>query len=578
MKTLLLFLLSFLSVFAADPAQPKVGPTPVINATNGYGGILTVRTQINVGYTGESGIIEWHGSVSSNYGAAFMSPSNFVFSVNAEDEYDGGAFTFGTTNEITKADLFQLLNGTDLKVYIQYDGSILGRRLFAEDAPFSDDYTRIQPTNTKINIGVNTNYISFDAATGIIEMFHEGTNTFKVNQDSGYSGSGTKFLSDDATYKPSNFTNNTGSGDSVWTNNAGVIQIVGSTNVLLNPDVADGASAVAFSLNSSNALPTIGAKLLTVGNGGTNQTTLANRGNIIVGQTILDEYGDDLNASLRSLRITSIDGLSHNNLFLESANNTDYDQDAWVELNNGVESDVTASIAIHANNSTNANAFVQFEVNSTDLPNAAARFRAGFGSTQVDLNPTAADGSTPYLFDTSIAHTSGNLMEVKNNGTNVAYFKYDGSLTSERGANSAVLGVSSGGTPYISGTSALQLSGGSGTVTLSANSLTPSPDNSVDAGTASFGFRVGYFGSGVSSKATDAAVTIAATGWTNTFGKNATVYMDSVAGITYTVYNDAGTAVYTNSVSALNSTVNLQPSGKVIITAGTLAVGRATPF
>ena len=83
---------------------------------------------------------------------------------------------------------------------------------------------------------------------------------------------------------------------------------------------------------------------------------------------------------------------------------------------------------------------------------------------------------------------------------------------------------------------------------------------------------------GIGSTAVDATVTIASTGWTNTFtGKNAVVYMDGV-GLTFTVYNTAGTAVYTNSVALSGDTVILQPSGKLIITAGTLGVGRATPL
>lgn len=124
---------------------------------------------------------------------------------------------------------------------------------------------------------------------------------------------------------------------------------------------------------------------------------------------------------------------------------------------------------------------------------------------------------------------------------------------------------------------------------INSSGLNGATANSQDVGTSSFPFRTGRFATsvlaasvtstnGFSSTASDAAVTIASTGWTNTFGKNAVVYMDSVAGITYTVYNNALTAVYTNGTVALTATVILQPAGKVIITGGTLGVGRATPF
>ncbi len=40
------------STYAADPDQPKVGGKQVIVATNGYAGVLTVRTQLNLGLSG----------------------------------------------------------------------------------------------------------------------------------------------------------------------------------------------------------------------------------------------------------------------------------------------------------------------------------------------------------------------------------------------------------------------------------------------------------------------------------------------------------------------------------------------
>ena len=82
---------------------------------------------------------------------------------------------------------------------------------------------------------------------------------------------------------------------------------------------------------------------------------------------------------------------------------------------------------------------------------------------------------------------------------------------------------------------------------------------------------------GFASTSTTAAVNIASGGWTNTFGVNAAVYIDGT-GVTYTVYNNAGTSVYTNAATVTHSTVLLQPSGKVLITAGSGITGRATPF
>ena len=80
----------------------------------------------------------------------------------------------------------------------------------------------------------------------------------------------------------------------------------------------------------------------------------------------------------------------------------------------------------------------------------------------------------------------------------------------------------------------------------------------------------------VGSMDTNAAVNIDATGWTNTFGKQAVVYFDGT-GVTATVYNSAGTAIYTNSIALAGGSIILQPSGKVILS-GTGVTGRATVF
>lgn len=83
---------------------------------------------------------------------------------------------------------------------------------------------------------------------------------------------------------------------------------------------------------------------------------------------------------------------------------------------------------------------------------------------------------------------------------------------------------------------------------------------------------------GVASTATDTAVTIDSSGWTNTFGKNATVFLEFTNAV-WTVYNNAGTAVFTNglTVGPFILTVPLQVSGKIIVTSGAVA-GTAVPF
>lgn len=81
------------------------------------------------------------------------------------------------------------------------------------------------------------------------------------------------------------------------------------------------------------------------------------------------------------------------------------------------------------------------------------------------LSPTVGDGSPSYLFDTSIAHTSGNLLELKNNGTSLFVVAFDGSITgngtirvtntsransyTDVGANGAITNINPNGGGFI---------------------------------------------------------------------------------------------------------------------------------
>lgn len=118
------------------------------------------------------------------------------------------------------------------------------------------------------------------------------------------------------------------------------------------------------------------------------------------------------------------------------------------------------------------------------------------------------------------------------------------------------------------GTMSGTMTGNSGTAAISWTSVT---------GKLSGNNFPGFTDNSFASRAVDAAVNIAASGWTNTYAKNATVYIDGT-GVTFTVYNSAGTAIYTNAATVAHAKVDLQPAGKVIVTAGTGVTGRATPL
>lgn len=81
---------------------------------------------------------------------------------------------------------------------------------------------------------------------------------------------------------------------------------------------------------------------------------------------------------------------------------------------------------------------------------------------------------------------------------------------------------------------------------------------------------------GVASYSTTAAVNIAATGWTNTFGINAMVYYDGTA-VTATLQDGSGSGIYTNASAIAHGDAMMQPNWRLILS-GTGVTGRAVPF
>lgn len=49
-------------------------------------------------------------------------------------------------------------------------------------------------------------------------------------------------------------------------------------------------------------------------------------------------------------------------------------------------------------------------------------------------------------------------------------------------------------------------------------------------------------------------------------------------GLQYTIYNAAGTPVYTNAATVGSASIAIQKGGKVIVVAGTGVTGWATPW
>lgn len=202
-------------------------------------------------------------------------------------------------------------------------------------------------------------------------------------------------------------------------------------------------------------------------------------------------------------------------------------------------------------------------------------------TTNITISATSkvADGTTGFNFNASTTHTTGYLLTLQNNTTNIAVIDYNGGLTLGRdGFEGAVTISSTNGTYAIThsvdsnGSATLDTEGARG-----SGNLLEVKNNGTTATWITYG-GISASTNGIATGPTDAAVTIAATGWTNTFGKNAVVYLTGT-NVTYTVYNNAGTAIYTNLTTSgvMDTSILLQPSGKVIAS-GTAVFGRATPF
>jgi hypothetical protein len=98
MRYFILLLATALTLLAADPQQPKVGSTQVINATNGYAGNLTVRTQFNVGYPGQAGLVVLNSisNLSMTLGASSSLASNTF--ITFPDGFNGLVKATSTVN------------------------------------------------------------------------------------------------------------------------------------------------------------------------------------------------------------------------------------------------------------------------------------------------------------------------------------------------------------------------------------------------------------------------------------------------------------------------------------------------
>lgn len=201
---------------AAFVLQPDGAHTtgPIIEIKDGAGNVV-LNILANSGWTGTgTNFLSDDGSYKQ---AVSLNPSpNFLpYNSNGVTFGDSPLFTSGGALFLTNGavSVFKINAGSDDHILmlaapgINTDASIQGTvggtlKYFLEP--------NVDNSLSAIAYKFDTVNVLTGAQAFILVAQHAGTNKFTVAPDSGYTGAGTAFLSDDGTYKAANFTNNLG--------------------------------------------------------------------------------------------------------------------------------------------------------------------------------------------------------------------------------------------------------------------------------------------------------------------------------------------------------------------------------
>jgi hypothetical protein len=171
--------------------------------------------------------------------------------------------------------------------------------------------------------------------------------------------------------------------------------------------VANGASAVAFAFDTANSLANAAAKVASFRNDGTEVAFFSGVGGLGIGPA--GYWWGDVGKAV----VIAVDG--------------------------AVETAVPAQlILIHYNEGTSVDNEIQLTASG------AVEFSMFSGGTErVFMKPLQPDGSTPFKFDSAIAHTSGILLDLLNNGTSKFAVSSAGRIIAPSAppANAAAAGV-----------------------------------------------------------------------------------------------------------------------------------------
>lgn len=243
---------------------------------------------------------------------------------------------------------------------------------------------------------------------GTLVIAHGSTNmlTLQLGSLAGHTGTGTNFLSDDGTFK---FVAG-GGGDNLWTNLNGTVYAVS--------DGADGTTAFAIGTDATRT----SGNLLNITNGTTLVVEVNHLGNITIGPNSTGTYGPLGNAAIESVRYTADGEQDATGFFFESADSGAFTADAYSQHYLSTAGTTNASgqhdiFAVTAGGSLVYSLYVKSDSGNTN--NNQITLSGLFGGKGFNLEPTMVDGTAPYSLGSVLTHSTGDILAVLNNGTNV---------------------------------------------------------------------------------------------------------------------------------------------------------------
>lgn len=208
-------------------------------------------------------------------------------------------------------------------------------------------------------------------------------------------------------------------GDVAFTDTVGALSV--------ESEVADGASAVAFSFDTANALSTSGSTFASLLNNGEQIAKIAPNGGVFIGKNIegtldFSELGFSAVSSLAD------DGVGYIQSYLAAINSDEDTEEAYyrLELNNVPSGSSKITLGCY-DETFDYRWYQQTSIGNNNLNEFG--FAENGNVVLLQFRPMTEAGDTPYIFDTGVAHTSGNLVEFKNNGTLKASVNFAGKLT-----------------------------------------------------------------------------------------------------------------------------------------------------